>query len=82
MRLVHFTAPSVWAPAIVNRDYSGLEPSEIGQLNTWLAREGLSFSDCLNCEDAGFMWKHDAAGVTGTGADCQTYTFRAAPMQP
>jgi hypothetical protein len=74
-KVMTLTAPSHWASAIVNGDYSGLEPLDVKHLNTWLALQGLSFADCLSCEDADFMWKHDAAGVTGTGADCQTYTF-------
>lgn len=70
------TAPSAWASAIVNLDYSGLERDEISKLNTFLAMKGLSFSDCVACKDAGFLWDHDAASITG-GADCQRYTFRA-----
>ena len=76
MTLIKLTAPSHWASAIVNCDYSGMTKDEISQLNTWLAREGLSFADCLSCEDAGFHWRHDAYAVTKTGADCQTYTFK------
>lgn len=75
MKTLTITAPSHWASAIVNQDYSGLSAVEAGQLNTFLANQGLSFSDCLTCEDAGFMWHHDAANLVG-GADCQTYTFR------
>ena len=69
------TAPSHWASAIVNMDYSGLEPEEIGQLNAFLAREGLSFTDCHGCEEAGFIWNHDATPETQTGAQCHVFFF-------
>lgn len=71
------TAPSHWASAIVNHDYSGLEGGDAGALNTFLALNGLSFSDCLTCKPVGFQWHHDAADLTG-GADCHAYTFRLA----
>jgi hypothetical protein len=75
MKTITLTAPSAWASAIMNMDYSGLSKEDIGQLNTFLALNNLSFSDCLTCEDAGFMWTHDAYSVCPLGADCQTYTF-------
>ena len=75
-KLISVTAPSHWASAIVNGDYSGLSPDDVRDLNTWLANSALSFCDCVSCDDAGFMWRHDATDVTRTGADCQTYTFQ------
>lgn len=73
--LNRLTAPSHWASAIINRDYSGLTPEETGQLNTFMAREGVSFTDCHGCEEAGFIWHHDAAPETGTGAQCHVFFF-------
>jgi len=75
MQIESFTAPSSWASAIVNNDYSGLEPDEVSALNTWLAENRLSFRDCLTCEGAGFMRRHDAYNQFPYAADCQTYTF-------
>lgn len=74
---VTVTAPSHWASALINLDYSGLEKEEIGQINTFLAEQGLSFSDCLNCKHVGFLWGHDAFAQCPLGADCQEYTFKA-----
>ena len=67
-------APSAWASAIVNMDYSGLSPDDVKAVNTFLAREGFSFYDCLTSEDAGFCRVHDAIDLTGA-ADCQRYWF-------
>jgi hypothetical protein len=55
MKTLQLTAPSAWAPAIVNLEYSGLPSEDVSALNMFLAREGVSFSDCLHYEDAGFL---------------------------
>jgi hypothetical protein len=47
MKTLELTAPSIWASAIVNLDYSHLSAEDVSALNTFLAREGVSFSDCL-----------------------------------
>lgn len=75
MKTLSVFAPESWASAIVNLDYSGLDDQSRKQLNTFLARQGLSFSDCLDCKDAGFMRKHDASELTG-GATCCEYIFK------
>lgn len=75
MKTVKLYAPSHWASAIVNLDYSSLDPNEVGRLNKFLVNQGLSFLDCLDCKQAGFMWNHDAAKLTGA-AICHEYTFR------
>lgn len=75
MKTITLTAPSAWAPAIVNGDYSGLSATERKQLNTFLALNGVSFADCLDCKDAGFVRMHDAYAVVPFPADCQTYVF-------
>ncbi|WP_048647514.1 hypothetical protein [Nitratireductor soli] len=76
MKTITLTAPSHWASAIINGDYSGLDEEDVSALNSFLALQGVSFSDALTCEDAGFRWRHDASPAVG-GADCQEYTFRA-----
>jgi len=77
MQTESLTAPSFWASAIVNNDYSGLEPDEVGALNAWLAENRLSFRDCLTCEDAGFMRRHGAFNQFPYAANCMTYIFPA-----
>lgn len=69
------TAPSVWASALVNCDYSGLAADDVKALNTWLVINGLSFADCVDCEDVGFMHHHDAFAQMPLAVDCQRYTF-------
>lgn len=74
----HFTltAPSSWASAMVNLDYTGLEPEERAALNNFLARQGVSFTDCLFCEEAGCTRDHDAKPEIGDVlAECSTYYF-------
>lgn len=77
MKTFTLTAPSHWASAIMNRNYSGLSKEETSQLNTFLAINSVSFSDCLHCEDAGFKRYHDATAQGVLAADCQTYVFKA-----
>lgn len=66
------TAPSHWATYLVNGDSSGLEPAELEQANRFAEWLGGSI---VSCEDAGFMWTHDAMRVCGAlASDCQTFT--------
>jgi len=46
-----YTAPALWASAIVNLDYSGLTDEDRAELNKWLVDNGLSFVDCLDCSE-------------------------------
>jgi hypothetical protein len=78
MEIIELAAPSCWAPAIVNLDYSGLTAESVSALNTFLARQGVSFSDCLLCEDPGFLKSHDAFKEMPLAADCQRYFFKVA----
>lgn len=75
MQTVTLIAPEHWAPAIVNLDYSGLSPDDLAACNTFLAENGLSSADCLDCQEVGFMRRHDASSYTGA-AQCAAYTFR------
>jgi len=77
MKTLSVFAPESWASAIVNLDYSGLSDDDRKNLNTFLTQQGLSFSDCLDCKEAGFMWRHDASNLTG-GATCCEYVFKEA----
>ena len=51
MKTKTVTGLSYWASAIINLDYSGLERADRAELNSWLADNDLSFSDCLTCSD-------------------------------
>ena len=71
MRKLTFTAPSAWASAFINDDWSGLEEDP---QDAELAREVLAMytSDgwsIVDCEDAGFLWNPDH----GDAGDCQAY---------
>ena len=79
VRTIELSAPSRWASAIINLDYSGLSKEDVSALNNFLAREGVSFSDCLHCEDAGFRKFHDAFREMPVAADCQRYVFKVSP---
>lgn len=66
------TAPSHWASYFINGDASGMTDDEIAQADRFAEWLG---GDIVDCEDAGFMWAHDARRVCGAlAADCQTYT--------
>jgi hypothetical protein len=66
------TAPSCWASYLINGDASGLSDEDVRQADAFV--EWLGATPC-SCEDAGFMWNHDARQVCGTlAADCQIYT--------
>lgn len=67
------TAPSQWASYLINGDASDMAPGDIAACDAWLEREGLGLP--VSCEDAGFMWRHDAYLECPFGSDCQTYTF-------
>lgn len=68
------TAPSHWASYFINGDSSSFEDdSEIAAADNFLKR--LGYGTPVSCEDAGFMWRHDAHSEFPLGADCQTYSF-------
>ncbi len=72
LETVEGTAPSHWAGYLVNGDASGMELDDIRQADAFVRWLGAM---PVSCEDAGFMWSHDAMRVCGTlAADCQTYT--------
>lgn len=68
---VSATAPSHWAAYFINGDDSGMEDSEIAAADKFAAWLGGSIVDC---QDAGFLWYHDARQFFPFGSDCQEYT--------
>jgi hypothetical protein len=73
MKTLEITAPSHWASYLINGDDSGMEPEEKAQCDAWIKREGVGLP--VSCEDAGFIWNHDARVECPLGSDCQTYIF-------
>lgn len=75
--IVTGTAPSHWACYLVNGDGSDLDPDECDaaeKFADWLVGGTWKRGGIVSCEDAGFMWSHDAMRVCGTlASDCQTY---------
>ncbi len=68
-----YTAPSAWAPLLINGDASGMTPGDEVAAQAWLA--SINLGAPADCEDAGFRWHHDAWRFCKLAADCQTYTF-------
>ncbi len=73
LQVITATAPSSWASYLINGDDSGLDPAEREAADSWIKREGLGMPS--GCEDAGFIWHHDARQECPFGADCQEYSF-------
>jgi len=71
--LIHSTALSHWASYLINGDASGMELEDIEPCVALLKWVGCG--DPVDCEDAGFMWRHDASRFGALAGDCQTYTF-------
>lgn len=69
------TAPSHWANALINGDWSEITSDEAIQINKF--RDYLISGDpsgsIVSCEDAGFMWNHEATQFGALASDCQTY---------
>jgi len=68
--IVTGTALSHWAPYFINGDDSDMSAEDITQAD--------AFADWLggyivSCEDAGFLWHHDATAFGALAGDCQIY---------
>jgi len=68
------TAPRAWASYLINGDASGIDDDDRKAADAWIAEfcDGLQPVDC---EEAGFIWRHDAHYWLPLGADCERYTF-------
>lgn len=71
--VVTYTAPSAWASYLINGDDSGISAEDKAAADAWIESVGLG--GAVSCEDAGFMWRHDAYAFMPLGADCQHYKF-------
>ena len=45
------TIPSIYASALINVDYSGLDENDIATLNNELLKNDVLFSDCIDSSD-------------------------------
>tara|TARA_R100001443_G_scaffold87109_1_gene93671 strand:+ start:761 stop:1060 length:300 start_codon:yes stop_codon:yes gene_type:complete len=75
--------PNFWASALINSDYSGLEPEDEKELNDFIAhwKKDLII-DSANIEsdenayfESHFMTYHDASNLGVLACDCCEYTF-------
>ena len=73
MKKLQLTAPSAWAPFLINGDASNLSSHEKNKADDWILE--LKMGAPFGCEDAGFLHVHNAYGFWPFAADCQTYTF-------
>lgn len=73
MRTETYTAPSHWAPYLINGDASGLDEGERQAADDWIEAMGCGVP--VSCEDAGFCRFHDALEESPYASDCQRYTF-------
>ena len=73
LQVIMATAPSYLASYLINGDDSGLDSAERETADSWIKRVGLGMP--IGCEDAGFIWHHDARQEFPFGSDCQEYSF-------
>jgi hypothetical protein len=71
-----YTLPAHWAPALANGDFTGLEDSDLKELQNVMASLGVSL--CCACECNGepeFRKYHDAQPYGVLACDCLEYVF-------
>ncbi len=81
MKTETYILPAYWASALINGDYSGLEDTEIKEIETFEAqnREDNCCFYCIDCsEEQYFKWRNDA---TNLGGDVLEYTFDVSPIK-
>ena len=69
---LEFTAPSAWAPGLVNGDFSGLEAAEADSARAWA--KSLP-GPIVSADWRGFMSRHDAYVFAPVAADCAAFTI-------
>lgn len=67
LKVVEIDAPAAWASALVNRDESGLEPSEAVCVRDWIGKQGVGWP--VSASET-FMGRHE-----GLLTEMATYTF-------
>ena len=70
--IVHeYTAPTHWAPYLINDDCSGMDDEDIAACDSWAATLPSMVVACTSAEDSnhpGFLRRHDAADFAPYGA--------------
>jgi fermentation-respiration switch protein FrsA (DUF1100 family) len=76
------TAPSFWAPALINDDRSGMDDDEIAAMDAYLApleAEGWYVVDVVRNDDGNsepyFTWSYRLYGGTASGGDVVDYVI-------
>lgn len=75
-----YILPEYWASALINADYSGLEDSDIEEIENFESenKEANCRFTCIGCSDESyFSWRNDA---TNLGGDVLEYTFDVTPI--
>lgn len=72
IRVFEFTAPSAWAPGLVNGDFSGLEAAEADSARAWA--KSLP-GPIVSADWRGFMSRHDAWVFAPVAADCAAFAI-------
>ena len=80
MEFTTFILPSIYASALINDDFCGLEENDIIELNNFIRenqQENCMFY-CVGCsEESFFGWTNDCNNL---GADCLEYTFNISKL--
>jgi hypothetical protein len=81
MKQETYTLPEYWASALINGDYSGMEDSEIGEIEDFISNK-IQPNHYFMCIEADFDTKqfkpyNDANNM---GGDVIDYTFDVSPL--
>lgn len=75
MRKSHFKKyilPAHWASALIYADETGMQESEVEEMNSFLESEKPGY--CVDCSSESFFtWRNDAGTL---GGDCLEFTFQ------
>ena len=74
MKTETYTLPAFWASGIINADMSGMEDSEIVEMENWLERNEVG--PCLGCSEDAFFAKYHDASTYVLACDCVEFTFQ------
>jgi hypothetical protein len=71
IEMITYTLFAHWASALINGDESGMEETEITEMNNWLNAENPGC--CVGCSNEPyFKWRNDASNL---GGDVLDYTY-------